>query len=767
MDAFTVLDPACGSGAFLIHTLEYLLRERRRVQRELALVTGGKREELFEFKADDEIRHILSKNIYGVDINAASVEIARLALWLHTAKSDQPLSNLETNIVEGNSLVGTEVYDFKKDLLSATEAKKEAINPFDYEKRFVGVFDPKRPDGAGFDCIVGNPPYVKLQNFKKVYPETADFLRNAKGKSGSPRYQSCQTGNYDLYLPFIERGLELLNPHGRLGYIAPSLWRYNEYGEGLRDLLHSGGHLDRWIDFGSFQVFDEAIIYTALQFYSKNKNARVRFALAPTGEISRIHDWDDQNWFVTYNELPKEDAWILVPRHERAIIDKLGKSCKRLDDPTVSHIFVGIQTSADHIYHMERAGKSRYIYQPPKADGQKKKPPAELVEVEDDIMHPLVSGEEANRYQEPRTSTFLLFPYEKVGTKISLMTGARLKKNYPKAWAYLSKSEAALRARENDKMDVDEGWWGYNYPKNLDRQENEKLIVAQTVNRMAVCPDDNGEFYLNNVRVNGILPSNPKEFWYLLGILNSEPVDWVFRRIAKPKEGGYFEANKQFIAPLPIPKAKPSDSNAVAQLAQKLTKLHTLRRDTLVDLKHRFEVCEVHEKPVEWLWPSIRSLDAWKAKAPTDHPARQKTSWAKQQQAKQIAFETDTLRDRLRPGAQLEVELVKGELRVHDDGTIVLDGVFVDASEARQILIGWRNYLRLNPVSDSPDAAALASNLRCVRKTDNAALAKQIADLDVELAQIEKDVAGAELSLNSLVNGLYGLNKSDISIIYK
>jgi hypothetical protein len=130
LDTFTVLDPACGSGAFLIYTLEYLLRERRRVQRELALVTGGKREELFEFKADEEIRQILSKNIFGVDINSASVEIAQLALWLHTAKSDQPLSNLDTNIVEGNSLVGTEVFDFKKDLLAASAAKKETINAF-------------------------------------------------------------------------------------------------------------------------------------------------------------------------------------------------------------------------------------------------------------------------------------------------------------------------------------------------------------------------------------------------------------------------------------------------------------------------------------------------------------------------------------------------------------------------------------------------------------------------------------------------------------
>jgi hypothetical protein len=83
--------------------------------REFALVNDGKREELFEFKQDNEIREVLEKNIFGVDINPASVEIARLALWLHTAKSDQPLSNLDSNIVEGNSLVSSEIYEFKKE----------------------------------------------------------------------------------------------------------------------------------------------------------------------------------------------------------------------------------------------------------------------------------------------------------------------------------------------------------------------------------------------------------------------------------------------------------------------------------------------------------------------------------------------------------------------------------------------------------------------------------------------------------------------------
>lgn len=767
LDEFTVLDPACGSGAFLIHTLEFLLIERKRAQRELALVTGGKGESLFEFKQDDEVRHILSKNIFGVDINSASVEIARLALWLHTAKADQPLSKLDTNIVTGNSLVGNEMYSFKKDLLTATEAKKETINAFDYKKQFPSVFDATRPGGEGFDCVVGNPPYVKLQNFKKVYPETADFLRNATGDGGNPRYASCQTGNFDLYLPFIERGLELLNDQGRLGYIAPSLWRYNEYGEGLRKLLHSGGHLDRWIDFGSFQVFDEALIYTALQFYSKSKRDRVRFALAPTGEISRIQEWDDPNWFVTYKELPKEDTWIFVSRPERGLISRMSKACKRLDDAMMTRqIFQGLITSADPIYHLNRTGKNRYRYQPPKPERASKRPPPEDIDIEDAIMHPLVSGQEANRYQVPKTETYILFPYEITEEGPTLISGKRLAKEFPLAWKHLRRFEAKLRARESSAFD-DDTWWRFGRNQNIDKQEDRKLIVAQTVKSLSVCPDDKGKFYLNNVRVNGILPKKPTDFWYLLGILNSSPCNWVFQRIAKPKEGGYFEANKQFIAPLPIPNVSAEKSKNLAELAQKLTALHTDRRNILSDLERRFEACEVDEKPVEWLWPAAVSSKAkWKAKAPAEQSSRQKTAWAKEQQAKEIEIALDILKDALRPGARLEVELVKKrELRIVDDGATVLEGVFVDEDEAAQVLVDWRNYLRLNPVSENPDAATLASALRCVRKTDNPAIAKQITELDEELSQIEKSISTAEAALNKLAHQFYGLSSEEQKIM--
>lgn len=766
LDSFTVLDPACGSGAFLIHTLEYLLRERRRTSREFSLVTGGKGDELFSFKQDVEVRKILARNIFGVDINPASVEIAKLALWLHTANSDQPLSNLDSNIVEGNSLVSSEIFEFKKDLLSATQTKKETINAFDFEKSFPDVFSLAKAAGAGFDCIVGNPPYVKLQNFKKVYPETADFLRNAKGKGGLPRYASCQTGSFDLFLPFIERGLELLNSNGRLGYIAPSLWRYNEYGAGLRKLLHSGGHLDRWIDFGSFQVFDEALIYTALQFYSRVSNDRVRFALAPTGELTRIHDWDDPSWYVNYKELPKEEPWIFVSREEKSLLAKLAKQCARLESSTVTtNIFQGLITSADHIYQLERIGKNKYLYFPQKKEGESKRPDPVEVPIEDEIMHPLVSGAEAHRYEVPKTSNYILFPFKMVENEMRLMPESELKTQYPHAWSHLKRFEKKLRSRENNGFDDDE-WYRFGRYQNLDKQETKKLIVAQTVNRMSVCPDEKGQFYLNNVRVNGIILTKPDEFWFLQGILNSAVADWVFRRIAKPKGGGYFEANRQFIAPLPIPKANNAYVKRVERQSKALTTLYSARRDILEEIDRRFNSCELETYPEEDLWPKLVHSVSWHRAKAADHlNSKERTAWARAERQKEISKANDILAATLKPGVKLLAEFRKGELKLLADDFAAIDGVFVEDEWGEKAVLWWNQVLRTNRPVGEFDAQGFANSLRSLRIPATKALANQLRKLDAELHQLEEQIAKSEADLENITHKLYALTEAESAMV--
>lgn len=264
LQGFCVLDPACGSGAFLITALRHLAAEWTRTRAVRALIAGrGADEET----GPDLVTRLLRENIYGIDINPASLEIAQLALWLHTARGDQPLSSLGGTVLCGNTLVGDDFYRGVQ--LRFDDEAKERVNAFEWRAAFPAV-----AARGGFDAVVGNPPYVKLQNFRPAYPEVADYLvRGRPGVVAAP-YESTRTGNFDLYLPFIEKGLAMLGPAGRLGYIAPSLWTVNEYGTGLRGVVAAGQTLDRWLDFKSFQVFEEATTYTALQYFCRRRQRR-------------------------------------------------------------------------------------------------------------------------------------------------------------------------------------------------------------------------------------------------------------------------------------------------------------------------------------------------------------------------------------------------------------------------------------------------------------------------------------------------------------
>ena len=533
-----IADPACGSGAFLSQAYDYLEGAYDEVIDALCLHQGKDNEPLRE----DISRTILRENLFGVDLSNEAVEITRLALWILTAKRGKSLSDLSHNIQPGNSLVDDAAVDARA---------------FDWKKSFPHVFAE-----GGFHCVIGNPPYVKLQNFRRREPKIAEFLVG--------RYRSAQTGNFDMYLPFIERGIDLLRPGGRMGFIAPNVWLFNEYGGGLRQLVAEKKALHRFVDFKSYQVFEDATTYTALQFFSRDAARNIQVADASQGNLKKLAFYG-----VSYAGLG-DGAWALLDGREQSILDKMRANSTTLEEAS-GGIIVGIQTSADAIYHLRKLSPGKYWSEALQGE----------VEIEEEIMKPLVSGEDAVPFATPPTDKYLLFPYVVTDNKCRLFTKPEMDKQFKRCWSYLQRNEKALRGREHGKMDHDE-WFGYVYPKNLDKQEMPKIGLPQTVNHLQAFIDPKGERYFNNVRVNGILPRSDKSYslWYLLALLNSRALDYCFRKTAKPKDREYYEANKQFIAPLPIPKAR--DQKPLAELAKKLADAHAGRLTAAAKVHRRF-----------------------------------------------------------------------------------------------------------------------------------------------------------------------------------
>ncbi|WP_051155990.1 Eco57I restriction-modification methylase domain-containing protein [Leucothrix mucor] len=748
-----VLDPACGSGAFLIQALKRLLQEHEWISSEKSRI-NYELKQVVVFDIAKAYREILAKNLYGVDVNAESVEITKLALWLHTVMPGQPLSSLDDNILCGNSLVDEQIEEV---LGKLSDEQLDRINLFNYQKSFADVFE-----AGGFDVIIGNPPYIKLQNMRSVQSEATEFWVKATKSDGTPRYKSTQTGNYDIYLPFTEQCIELLNPRGRMGFIQPNVWAVNDYGRGLRELLHESRRMDRWIDFKSFQVFDEAITYTALQFFSGQPTDGIKLHFAPNGgdDLASL-DWD-QVETLSYDKLPVSDSWQFMQESERLLLEKLKTSSKRLDDPSLTTaIFQGLITSADSIYQLTKLGDNRYLSHSNKSN------PVE-VEIEDSLMKPLVSGGEAKRYISPETDTYLLFPYDLSAQPPILYAENTLKELFPKGWSYLKHHETELRKREGGKFDTP-NWYQFGRNQNIDKQEFDKLIVAQTVPDLRVCFDSEANYYLNNVRVNGIFPKDGKiAGWFLLGIMNAPVANFVFKRIAKVKDGGYYEANKQFIAPLPIPDMSGQGAEQVSQHAETLQSLRTSYRDELQKLRKRISASQLSDdtKSPQWIWADLtndwKSFKASEEAKATLLKGSALTKWAKAQYESNVVNKLENLAVRMHPKLKLTVLNDDGELSVLADGVPAFDSIYVDESEAEFIVAQWNYVIRTTNITPSLTAKKLLDQFLKLQKTDNESLKKQIIAIAKKLDQLEADIEKEEAEMNSLVYSLYGLSDAEI-----
>lgn len=512
LDALRVLDPACGAGVFLSAALQRIARERCWLAGERARVEPGAPAP----DAEAAMRATLAHNLHGLDVDAASIELAKLVLWVSAGRPALPCAGLDRNIRVGDALRGESI------------------------------------DEGQFDCVVGNPPYVKYQRLRKADSRVVDVLR--------ARYASAARGNFDLYLPFIEQGLRCLGPGGRMGYIAPSVWVKQAHGEALRRIVRAGQSLERWLDFGVLQVFADATTYTALQFFTRQPAPAIDVRVAQGPELAAL-DWDRDKHEIPFASLPARGAWNLLGADEGRLLAALAAAGTPLSEH-VESISVGVQTSADDLYHLHELEPGRYES---KGGG--------VVELEPALVRPLVSGTDVRRWQRPRTTRRILFPYQSSERGVELVSADSLRREYPAAWAYLRTHEPRLRGREGGKFD-DERWYRFGRNQNVDKQHLAKVLVPRLVRHLAATPDLDGAFVADNVDVGTLITSTHAQAWFLLAILNSTIADWWFRHTSKPFRGDYRSANRQYLAPLPIPFATADQRAALVSESRRVHELH-------------------------------------------------------------------------------------------------------------------------------------------------------------------------------------------------
>lgn len=555
----TVLDPACGSGSFLIGVYQHLLDWYRDWYVEHDPLKHKDR--VYQTRKNEwrlttaERKRILLDHIYGVDIDPQAVEVTKLSLLLKVLEGENQeslerqmrffhervLPDLADNIKCGNSLIGSDFYQNKQlDLFDNEERLR--INVFDWEAEFAEIMK-----SGGFDAVVGNPPYIRIQTLKQWASVEVEFYKG--------EYLAASKGNYDIYVVFVERGLTLLGGTGLLGFILPHKFFNAAYGAPLRTHLTEGSHLSHIVHFGSEQVFRTATTYTCLLFLSKTRCPSCRFV-----QVQSLPDWIQTRSCEVGEVLAKDVngvAWNIQVGPGATVMRRLAKNSRRLKN--VAKLFVGLQTDADDVFILNEVGCSKRLLQcESAATGRTHK-------FERAHLKPFLKGSlDIRRYAFSQAPKHLLFPYENTTGSSKLIPTEQYARQYPLTWRYLEENRERLSHRAKGRLG--DAWYGYVYKKNHLRFEQPKILAPSIAEGACFAWDSDGKYYFVGSGGGGGggygIVLHTEIGWapqFLLGVLNSKLTTFWLRRTSSVFRGGYIALNRQYIEDIAMPEIDVSE----------------------------------------------------------------------------------------------------------------------------------------------------------------------------------------------------------------
>lgn len=573
---FTVADICCGSGVFLLSVYEfimyhyltwYLANDRNAyIGRTIYEVTNGQWRLTFEEK-----RRILLAHFRGVDIDANAVEVTRFSLLLKLIEDEtaaglrdyvavhgtQALPALDTIIRSGNSLVSQAEWMHARGPLPPTLLEK--INPLTWCSEFYDVMEQ-----GGFNVIVGNPPYIRIQNMMAYSPEEAKFYQN----SASPYSTACQD-NFDKYALFIERALTLLRPDGRLGVITPHKFMTTKAGRTLRQLIAAGRLLEEVVHFGVLQVFGrQAANYTCILVLDRHGQDAVRVE-----RVAALESWrygaSGQRITIQADELGAE-TWQFADADTRALFARIRAACPdQLGQ--VAEIFVGVQTSNDSIFIFPASG--------PTEETAILRWDSREWPIERAILRPCLHDVQLLPYTRAQANAWMIFPYELVAgpthTEARLIQPREMARRFPGCWAYLSARRAELEKRSITGGAVaDRQFYQFGRSQSLTKFDSPKIILPILSLEARYAYDDtnimmtgggNGPYYMIRPR-----PAMAISNSYLLAVLHHPLSEAYIRTNTSPFRGGYYSHGKQFIEHLPIPTAPEAERIAIEALVAQI-----------------------------------------------------------------------------------------------------------------------------------------------------------------------------------------------------
>lgn len=543
-----IVDPSCGSGSFLLVAYQYLLDWHR--DRYVEEGAAKHRKELYQgaggqwLLTTQEKKRILLNSIYGVDIDTQAVEVTKLSLLLKVLEGEsnqslvaqlslfkeRALPDLERNIKCGNSLIESNFFDIHQMPLFDEEVQYR-INAFDWQGAFPQVFSGDEP---GFDAVIGNPPYIRIQELKESAPLEVEYYKKA--------YKTAGKGNYDIYVVFVEKGLSLLNRHGLLGYILPHKFFNAQYGEPLRALLSEHSYLSDIVHFGDKQIFDQATTYTCLLFLNKAGSKQCR--VVKVDDLIAWRNTEEAPEGIVPGEQIMQEEWNFVIGESTNLFKKLSSMPVKMRD-VAEKIAQGIRTSANEVYVLDLIADDGNLITAHSKQLNRK------VILEHDTVSLFLQGREIKPYRVLPSGKVVILPYHVMDRRVTLIPEKELQQKFPNTYAYLLENKSYLESRERGRM-IGANWYAYIYPKNIEVMCTEKILIPDIADKASFALDETGKYAFTSgygITLKTNITDSPR---YILGLLNSKVLDFYLKSISTQMRGGFFRYFTQFIEPLPI-----------------------------------------------------------------------------------------------------------------------------------------------------------------------------------------------------------------------
>ena len=593
-----ILDPACGSGSFLIEALSclfqyhltyYLTNPKEAGRGELFpnLVIsydedGSEMPRLSIYKKGE----ILKNNIFGVDLDPQAVEITMMSLYIKILEGERALPHnkellpsLSSNIRCGNSLIG---YDFFEQKTLAEDVDREKVNAFGWDSKATG-FGKIINEKKGFDAIIGNPPYVRSILLRDD-PKTWEYYRT--------HYRTAFK-EFDIYMCFLEKAYTLLAPDGRLGFIMPNKWLHAGMGEAARTFFKENRAIESLINFGSSQVFDEVTTYTMLIFLRRKQNTAIQI-FNYTGSVdtrkialnfSDLMHW--QTGSIKYESL-SQAPWNLVTGEAQRILEGL-KSLPKFGE--YFSLAQGTGTRADQVFFVRKVSETKNWYRIFSKQTHKEH------DFEKVFVKPSAKGKDIDSYVIKNDSQLLVFPYR----NRTLVDRKEIQHLSPNLWEYLEECRGPLEKREKGRWKGSH-FYCYGRPQNHEMLTLQKILVPVIVNRAKAAWDAVGLHVIDSVYFVRRKKQSSIADEYVLALLNSNLLTYFLMKTSSNLRGGYFSMKPGYVDRFPL-KASFSakqEKELYEQIIQTVARINTIS-NTKSDVARR-EVIALKEKIDELIY---------------------------------------------------------------------------------------------------------------------------------------------------------------------